>query len=283
LFGLRNNLGRIAQDESDVDYVRSLGLLVTIQPEECVIGHGLYAMSGDGRAEVAFAIGTAYQGQGLATLLLGQLAEAATQRGIHTFEAVVSSGNRRMLDVLRESGFPVETRSVSDTIELSFPTSLTPEALDRFEHREEVSAANALRRVLYPQAIALIGASERPGAVGTAVLRNLLAAGFPGAVYPVNPRGGTIQSLRAFASVQDIIGPLDPAIVAVPGAHVLQVVEQCGRKGVHALIVLTAGFSEVGSEGQRRQADLLHTCRNYGMRMIGQTVLARSSACRSPP
>src|ERR1051326_2835871 len=98
LFGLSNNLGRIAHDESDVDYVRSLGLLVTVQPEECIIGHGLYAMSGDGRAEVAFAIGTAFQGQGLATLLLGQLAEAATQRGIHTFEAVVSNGSRRMLD-----------------------------------------------------------------------------------------------------------------------------------------------------------------------------------------
>src|SRR5690348_16227267 len=84
--------------------------------EECIIGHGLYAMSGDSRAQVAFAIGAAYQGQGLATLLLGQLAEAATQRGIHTFEAVVSNGSRRMLDVLRESGFPVETRSESNRI-----------------------------------------------------------------------------------------------------------------------------------------------------------------------
>ena len=269
LFGRGNDLGRLAHDESDVDYVQSLGLLVTVQPEEYIIGHGLYATSGEGRAEVAFAIGAPYQGQGLATLLLGQLAEAATQRGIHTFEAVVSSGNRRMLEVLRESGFPVETHYVSDTIELTFPTSLTPEAVDRFQHREEVSAANALRRVLYPQAIALIGASERRGAVGTVVLRNLLAAGFPGPVYPVNPRGGTIQSLPAFGSVQEIEGPLDLAIIAVPAAHVLEVAEQCGRKGVHALIVLTAGFSEVGSDGQRRQADLLRICRDYGIRMIG--------------
>ena len=269
LFGPGNDLGRVAHDESDVDYVQSLALVVTVQPEERIIGHGLYVVSGESRAEVAFAIGPAYQGEGLATLLLGQLADAAIQRGIHTFEAVVSSENRRMLGVLRESGFPVETHDLHDTIELTFPTSLTPEALDRFQHREEVSAANALRRVLYPQAIALIGASDRRGAVGTAVLRNLLAAGFPGPVYPVNPRGGTIQSLRAFGSVQDIDGPVDLAIIAVPAAHVLKVAEQCGRKGVHALIVLTAGFSEVGSDGQRRQADLLRICRAYGMRMIG--------------
>jgi predicted CoA-binding protein/RimJ/RimL family protein N-acetyltransferase len=269
LFGPGNDLGRVAHDESDVDYVQSLALVVTVQPEQCIIGHGMYVVSGESRAEVAFAIRPAYQGEGLATLLLGQLADAATQHDIHTFEAVVSSGNRRMLEVLRESGFPVETHHVYDTIELSFPTSLTPEALDRFQHREEVSAANALRRVLYPQAIALIGASERRGAVGTAVLRNLLAAGFPGPVYPVNPRAGTIQSLRAFGSVEDIDGLLDLAIIAVPAAHVLEVAEQCGRKGVRALIVLTAGFGEVGAEGQRRQADLLRICRAYGMRMIG--------------
>ena len=120
LFGPGNDLGRVAHDESDVDYVQSLGLLVTVQPEERIIGHGLYAASGEGRAEVAFAIGPAYQGQGLATLLLGQLAEAATQRGIHTFEAVVSSGNRRMLEVLRESGFPVETHDLPTRSSLRF-------------------------------------------------------------------------------------------------------------------------------------------------------------------
>src|ERR1051326_8157459 len=243
LFGLGNDIDRIDHDRSAVDYVHSLGLLVTIQPEECIIGHGLYAMSGEGHAEVAFAIGPAYQGQGLATLLLGQLAEAASQRGIHTFEAAVSSGNRSMLEVLHESGFPVESRRLHDTLELTFPTSLTLEALDRFQHREEVGAANALRRVLYPNAVALVGASEKPGAVGTAVLRNLLAAGFPGPVYPVNPRGGTIQSLRAFASVQDIDGPLDLAIIAVPAAH-----EDDPERALHAALEMMDAIATVNSK-----------------------------------
>ena len=105
--------------------------------------------------------------------------------------------------------------------------------------------------------------------MGAAVVRNLRAAAFPGPIYPVNPSATTIQSLPAFASLADIPGPVDLAIIAVPSKHVIAVAEQCGRKGVHALIVLTAGFAEVGPEGQQRQAELLRICRSYGMRLIG--------------
>ena len=100
-------------------------------------------------------------------------------------------------------------------------------------------------------------------------MRNLRAAAFPGPIYPVNPSATTIQSLPAFASVADIPGSVDLAIIAVPSMHVLGVAEQSGRKGVHALIVLTAGFGEIGPEGQQRQAELLRICRSYGMRLVG--------------
>ena len=89
----------------------------------------------------------------------------------------------------------VETHDDWDSIDVTFPSSLTPDALVRFEQREELASANALRRVLYPRSVAVIGASERPGAVGAAVVRNLLAAGFPGPIYPINPAGGVIQAL----------------------------------------------------------------------------------------
>ncbi|HLZ26879.1 MAG TPA: GNAT family N-acetyltransferase [Chloroflexota bacterium] len=271
-FSLGNDLSRTAHDEADVDYVHSLGLLATVGSPERIVGHALYAPSGEpseGRAEVAFAIAAEYQGRGLATILLGQLADAAAANGIDTFEAVVMTENRRMLDVLRESGFPLKTRYEWHNVEASFPTSLTPQAVARFEQREELAAASALRRVLYPRSVAVIGASEKPAAVGFAVLRNLLAAAFPGPIYPINPSAPTIQSLPAFASVADAPGPVDLALIAVPSKHVLDVAEQCGRKGVHALIVLTAGFAEVGPEGQHRQAELLRICRAYGMRLIG--------------
>jgi acetyl coenzyme A synthetase (ADP forming)-like protein len=268
-FTLGNDLSRTAHDEARVDYVHSLGLLATVGSPERIVGHALYAPAGDARAEVAFAIAAEFQGRGLATILLGHLADAAAVYGIDTFEAVVLTENRRMLDVLRESGFPVQTRFDWNNVVVTFPTSLTPQALARFEQREELAAASAMRRVLYPHSVAVVGASERPGAVGTAVVRNLRAAAFPGPIFPVNPSATTIQSLPAYARLDGIPGPVDLAIIAVPSKYVIDVVEQCGRKGVRALIVLTAGFAEVGAEGQQRQTALVRICRSYGMRMIG--------------
>jgi acetate---CoA ligase (ADP-forming) len=268
-FSLGNDLSRTARDEADVDYVHSFGLLATAGSSERIVGHALYAPVSGGRAEVAFAIAADYQGRGLATLLLGQLADTAAVNGIHTFEAVVLPDNRRMLDVFRESGFPVTTRYEWNTVEAEFPTSLTPDVLARFEQREELASASALRRVLYPRSVAVVGASQKPGAVGAAVVRNLLAAAFPGPIYPVNPAAGTIQSLPAYASLEDVPGPVDLVIVAVPSQRVVDVAEQSGRKGVQALIVLTAGFAEVGAEGQHHQSELLRMCRSYGMRMVG--------------
>ncbi len=88
-FSMGNNLSRAAHDEADVDYVQSLGLLATVGSPERIVGRALYAPAGDGRAEVAFAIAADYQRQGLATTLLGQLADAAAANGIETFEAIV--------------------------------------------------------------------------------------------------------------------------------------------------------------------------------------------------
>ncbi len=268
-FGLGNNLARAAHDEADVDYARRFGLVVTATPEEHLVGHAMYVVTEPTRAEVAFTIAPEYQAQGLATLLLGQLAEVAAAQGISTFQATMLSENRRMLDVLRASGFPVAARYEWGNVEAVFPTSLSPQALVRFDHREALAAASALQRILAPASIAVIGASHKDTSVGGAVVRNLLAARFPGPVYPINPSGGTIHGLAAYATIEAAPGTVDLAIVAVPAAAVVSVAEQCGRKGVHALVVLTAGFAETGREGQARQAELLRVCRTFGMRLIG--------------
>jgi acetyl coenzyme A synthetase (ADP forming)-like protein len=268
-FSLGVDLSRTAREQTNIDYVQSLGLVATVGPERRIVGHALYAPYGDGRAEVAFAIAHEYQGRGLATLLLGQLAQAAAANGIDTFEAVVLPENPRMLEVFRQSGFPITSRHSMGTIDVSFPTSLTPGGLARFEQREEVASASALQKILYPRSVAVIGASRNPAAVGAAVVRNLVASGFPGPVYPVNPSARTIQDLTAYPDVEAIPGSVDLAIVALPAARVVKTAEQCGRKGVQALVVLTAGFAEAGDEGRRGQADLLRACRRYGMRLIG--------------
>jgi acetate---CoA ligase (ADP-forming) len=268
-FSLGNNLEGAARDEAHVDYIRSYGLVVTAGPHQRIVGHAQYAPTGEGRAEVAFTISRKYQGQGLASTLLGQLAEAAASNGIHTFEAIAKPENRRMLDVFRESGFPVQTHFAWDTIEVTFPTELTPEGLGRFEQREEQSAANALRRVLYPGSIAVIGASRKSGSVGDAVVRNLLECGFRGPIYAINPNATEVRGLQCVRSLGDVPAQVDLAIIAVPAAAVVGVAEDCGRQGVRSVVVLSAGFAEVGEEGQQRQRELLQVCRMYGMRLIG--------------
>jgi acyl-CoA synthetase (NDP forming) len=117
-----------------------------------------------------------------------------------------------------------------------------------------MSSANALRHVLYPRSVAVIGASRNPAAVGAAVVRNLVACRFAGPIYPVNPSAATIQELTAHPNVESISGDVDLAVIAVPANRVIDAAEQCGRKGVKALVVLSAGFNEDGDEGRRRQA-----------------------------
>jgi acetyl coenzyme A synthetase (ADP forming)-like protein len=282
-FSLGNDLKRTVRDETNIDYVSSLGLIATSGPEQRVVAHVLYAPYGEDRAEVAFTIARDFQGRGLGTLLLGQLAQAAAENGIDTFQALVMPENQRMLQLLRQSGFPIKTRYDWDTIEVTFPTSLTAEALERFERREEIASANAMRRVLYPHSVAVIGASRKPDAVGAAIVRNLLAMGFKGPLYPVNPAATEIQSLPCYSSVLEIDAPVDLAVIAVPSNRVVEAARQCGQKGVAALVVTTAGFNEIGGDGAQRQAELLRVCREHGMRLIGPNCIGVINTDPSAP
>ena len=209
---------------------QSFGLVATTGPDERIVGHALYARIDADRAEIAFTIADEYQGRGLGTLLLGQLAEHAAANGIHQFVAVVLPTNFRMLGVFRDSGFPIVTHTGPDEIHLELPTSLTPEAVERFERREQIGAVNALAHVLRPASIAVIGASRRRGTVGAAVFHNLLMGGFAGPVYPVNATAEVVQSVLAYPTVEAVPGPVDLAVIAVPAASVLDVAEQCGRR-----------------------------------------------------
>jgi acetate---CoA ligase (ADP-forming) len=263
------DLPAAARRDSQVDYRDTFGIVATTGPDGRIVGHGSYARVDPERAEVAFAIVDEYQGRGLGTILLGHLAEMATANRIQRFVAVVMPANFRMLGVFRDSGFPVEMHTDPDQIHVELPTSLTPEAIEQFERREQIGAVNALTHILRPTSIAVIGASRRPGTVGAAVFRNLLAGGFAGPVYPVNAAAAVVQSVLAYPTVEAIPGPVDLAVIAVPSSQVLAVAEQCGRKGVRALVVLTAGFGETDGEGREREQALLRLCRSTGMRLIG--------------
>ncbi|MEX2557760.1 MAG: GNAT family N-acetyltransferase [Actinomycetota bacterium] len=263
------NLESMARWSVDVDHRDRFGLVVTIGPGSRVAAHASYIRTESDRAEIGLEVADDFQGHGLGTILIGHLAEAAAANGIAVFEAKVLAENHRMIDVFREIGFPIQMRSEPGQIAFEFPTELTAEARERFEGREQTAAVAALRTFLAPRSVAVVGASRRRGTIGGEILHNLVADGFNGPVFPVNPKAEVVQSIIAYRSVEDVPGPLDLAVIVVPAAAVVEAALECARKGVRALVVISSGFAEVGEEGIERQRELLRVCRDSGMRLIG--------------
>ena len=252
-----------------IDYMTQYGLLAVAGAARQVVGHAMYAETGPRKAELALAVADEYQGRGLGTILLGQLAEAAAAAGIDVLEAIVRPENHRMLNVLRESGFPVSARSEPGEVHAEIPTALTAEGLRQFEDRERIAAVAAVNHLLAPRSVAVVGASRQRGSIGAELFHNVVATGFRGPVYPVNPAATEIEGVPAYASVLDIPGDLEMAVITVPAAAVLEAARECAAKGVRALVVISAGFSEVGPEGAELQRLLLEICRQAGMRLVG--------------
>ena len=124
-----------------------------------------------------------------------------------------------------------------------------------------------------PQSVAVVGASRDPEKLGYAVLANLDEGGYPGRLYPVNPKAKKILGLKAYPSVLDIPDPVDLAVVVIPYHFVPAVLEQCGQKGISAVVVISAGFREAGREGLEREMELVEIARKYHLRLIGPNCL----------
>lgn len=256
-----------AHREANLD--DTFALVAVSGPTQQIVGHAFYAGLDDHRAEVAFTIADDFQGRGLGTILLGQLAGVASANGIQVFEAEVVASNHAMLHVFRDSGFPIEVSAAAGQLHVTLPTALTPAAIERFEHREALAAVNALKLFFNPRGVAVIGASRKRGTIGGEIFHNLLTYGFQGPVYPVNPTAAVVQSVPAYPSIEAVPGQVDLAIVVVPASQVIETVAACGVKGVKALVVISAGFSETGAQGKARQEELVRVCRGAGMRLIG--------------
>jgi len=265
----KNSAALAAEAHREANLDHAFGLVACSGDDERVIGHAFYAAINEQRAEVAFTIANDFQARGLGSILLHQLAEVAAASGIKIFEAEVVAANHAMLHVFRRSGFPIEVNASAGQLHVVFPTSLTAEARQQFERRESIAAVNALKLFFEPRAVAVIGASRHRGTIGGEIFHNLLSYGFKGPVYPVNPTATSIENVAAYASIEDVPGPVDLAVIVVPAAKVVEVASGCARKGVKALVVISAGFSEVGPEGKARQAELMSVCRGAGMRLIG--------------
>lgn len=130
-----------------------------------------------------------------------------------------------------------------------------------------------LDALLRPRSVAVIGASRERGTIGAEIFHNLVAHGFQGPVYPVNPRAPFVQSVRAYPDIASVPGPVDLAVIVVPAAHAAGVLEECGAAGVKGAVVISAGFKEVGPSGLEREHALLVSARRHGMRLIGPNCL----------
>lgn len=126
-----------------------------------------------------------------------------------------------------------------------------------------------LSSLIHPKSIAVIGASNTPGKIGYAVVDNIKASGYRGEVYPINPKEPEVQGYKAYPSILNVEKPVDVAVFCVPAAASLAVAEDCGKAGVKHLIVITAGFKEVGGEGKELERKLVEIAKKYGMRITG--------------
>jgi acetyl coenzyme A synthetase (ADP forming)-like protein len=130
---------------------------------------------------------------------------------------------------------------------------------------------NSIDALMKPKSIAVVGASATPGKIGYTVVKNILDSGYKGPVYPINPKDPEILGLKCYPSVLDVPGDIDAAAITVPAKFTLEVVEECGKKGIKGLIIITSGFSEVGNKELEDQ--IVATANRYGSRVLGPNIV----------
>ncbi|MCQ4042297.1 GNAT family N-acetyltransferase [Streptomyces rubrisoli] len=227
--------------------------------------------SGATCAEISVAVADAWHHRGVGSLLLEHLVHAAREAGITTFTADALAHNAAVLKVFADLGLGVsrhfEGAEVRCRIRLDEDETYLSAVDSRAANADRVSLSPLLR----PRSVVVVGAGTKPGSVGRAVLRNIRGGRFTGRVCAVNPHAHAIEHTPVYPSVSDLPYPPDLAVVAVPAAGVQEVAEQCGRRGVRALVVLTSGVDAAGASA------LLEACRRHGMRLVGPNCLGLSN------
>ncbi|MGH9301583.1 MAG: GNAT family N-acetyltransferase, partial [Acidimicrobiales bacterium] len=253
---------------TEVDYKDRMALVALLGPSIVAVARYDRVPGGD-EAEVAFLVDDAHQGRGLGTIMLEHLVGAAKHGGIRRFVADTLPNNRRMLGVFRDAGFTAERSFADGVVRVSFDIEPTVASVAAMHDRERQSTARSVARLLAPRSIAVIGAGRRYGSFGHTILRNILAGGFSGPVYPVHPEAYSVAGVRAHRSVIDVPDDVDMAVIAVPAIQVAEVVEQCAAKHVGGLVIVSAGFSETGPEGAAAERGIVLLARRNGMRVVG--------------
>jgi acetate---CoA ligase (ADP-forming) len=229
-------------------------------------------------AEVAFAVDDSFQGKGVASLLLERLAIRAAENGFEKFQASTLADNTAMLEVFRDSGFAIRSKTTAGVVDLQLSLMPSAEGVRTAETRDRMATAASLVPMLTPSGVAVIGVSRDPFSIGRRVFDALRAGGFAGPIYPVNPHIDALDGVPVYHSARDLPKGTDLAVVVVPAPAVLPVVDDCAAAGVKSLVVISAGFAEAGEAGRALQRELVERVRNQGMRMVGPNCMGLLNA-----
>jgi acyl-CoA synthetase (NDP forming)/GNAT superfamily N-acetyltransferase len=260
----------------EVDHHERVALVLTVAEQMIAIGQFEQLPPGTGQpveAEVAFLVRDSDQHRGIGQLLLEHLAQIGREVGVERFVAEVLPDNIGMLQVFRDAGYQVKGGFEDGVMHMEFSIDPTVTSLAVMQSREHRAETASVHRFFSARSVAVVGASRRHDTVGRRLVRNLVVGDFHGRVYVVNPAAEAVSAMPAYASVADIPDPVDIAIVAVPADRVPDVVLDCAKKGVHGVVVVSAGFAETGEEGRTLQRRVLRLCRSYGLRLIGPNAL----------
>jgi acyl-CoA synthetase (NDP forming)/GNAT superfamily N-acetyltransferase len=220
-------------------------------------------------AEVALVVSHTEQAHGVGTLLLEHLASLARGRGVRRFTAEVLTINGRMLRVFTEMGLVTSIVPDGEVIYIELVLEPGDRYLDAVGERESVADVASLSHVLRPASIAVVGAGRSAASVGHAVLRNLVKGCYTGDLYAVNPHAKSVDGVDCYSSVSELPEAPELAVLCVPAKAVPAVAEECGRRGVRALVVISSG---VDAEA------LLDAVRRHGMRLVGPNCLGVSTS-----
>ena len=275
--GLPNLRPQLVESLLESDWTERGALVGTLAEdtgEERVVAIANYVRLRDPTiAEAAFAVADADQRRGIGTRLLEQLARRAAAAGIERFLAEVLPDNRGMLTVFEHVGFQLKRERESGVVEVELVLAPTEQYQSSVEARDHIAVRASLRPFFEAGSVAVVGASSRRGTIGGELFRNILEGDFRGVVYPVNRKAEPVAGVRGYGSIADIDDNVDLAVISVPGEHVYAAAEDALKSGVRALVVISAGFAEFGSEGVERQDRLLALVRAHGARLIGPNCL----------
>jgi acetyl coenzyme A synthetase (ADP forming)-like protein len=228
-----------------------------------------YAAINQTTAEAAFAVDDRFHGKGLATAMLERLAAIAADHGFRWFQATTLPENEAMLDVFRDSGFEVRSKSGAGTVDVRLSVTPTETGVRAIDERDRLATVASLRPILEPHSVAVVGVSRNPANLGRRVFDAIVSGGFCGPTYAVNAGCDEIDGRPCYRSPRQLPAGVDLAILAVPSADALAAVDDCAAAGVRSLVVISAGFAETGEAGRRLQQQLFDKARAYGMRLVG--------------